>query len=312
MNPAASIIAQSTSDQLSDQEVWQAFRYHSRTFSLAASLLPGRVQLPIASLYLYCRHIDNIADERVLEIGCSDALDETYLARRQLLATLDGSPPLLTLWQRLHAVHQQFELYAPPLFELIEGAVWDLKERPIRSVDDLVAYSDLVGGSIGAMMLPFLVDERSRMAALEAPARSLGIAMQITNILRDVGEDFRQLDRIYLPRNLMAVYGIDPEMLGHSAIPSGYSRLLEDLMDAADSYYHEGIPAIDALPRRMRPGIRAATRMYREIMNEVRAMHYDNLSSRAYVPTWRKLTLALHDGYERRRSRLCRKPLQTA
>lgn len=287
-----------------DQWIWESFRYHSRTFSLAAYFLPQPVQMPVATLYLYCRRVDSIADQRVLEVGPERALDEVHEVKTRLDATLAGHPPDNTvLWRRLAEVHEEHSLDEDPLYELIDGAIWDLEDRPITSKEDLIAYSNLVGGSVGAMMLPLLADALPH-DGLESPARSLGIAMQITNIVRDVGEDIDRLDRIYLPVSWLDRFNVPEEDLEAARVTNGYPRLLEEAMETAETFYEKSGDGIAALPFRARLGIRSAARMYREIMNEVRANDYDNLNQRAYVPLRRKLSLILYDGYERRKQHL--------
>jgi phytoene synthase len=287
-----------------DQWIWESFRYHSRTFSLAAYLLPRSVQMSVATLYLFCRRVDSIADQRVLEVGRDRALEEVHEVRDRLDQTLAGHPPTNTvLWRRLAEVHEQSSLPREPLYELIDGAIWDLEDRPIVSKEDLIDYSNLVGGSVGAMMLPFLASS-ARHETLEPPARRLGIAMQITNIVRDVGEDIEELDRIYLPEQWLTRHDVPVDALRSARVAHGYPHLLEDAMSTAETYYQKSFEGVSALPFRPRLGIRAAARMYREIMNEVRANRYDNLTERAYVPLRRKLSLLVHDGYERRKRRL--------
>lgn len=287
-----------------NQWIWESFRYHSRTFSLAARFLPRTVQMPVATLYLFCRRVDSIADQRVLEVGSDAALDEVQSVRRHLNDTLAGSPPTdELLWRRLGEVHEQYDLDPAPLYELIDGARWDLNERPIDTLDDLVDYSNLVGGSVGAMMLPFLADT-DRHDDLEPAARQLGIAMQLTNIVRDVGEDIADLDRVYLPSNWLDTHGISRDDLATGQVADGYPALLERVMAAAEARYRESFTGVAALPFRTRVGIRAAARMYREIMNEVRGNGYDNLTQRAYVSTSRKLMLVAFDNYDWRKARL--------
>lgn len=291
-----------------DQWLWESFRYHSRTFSLAAYLLPRSVQMSVATLYLYCRRVDSIADQRVLEVGRERALTEIKALRDRLDDTLAGHPPTNTvLWRRLAEVHEHTTLPQDPLYELIEGGLWDLEERSIQSKDDLIDYSNLVGGSVGAMMLPLLASS-DRQASLEPMARHLGIAMQITNIVRDVGEDVSDLDRVYLPQQWLDTYDISVNALRAARILNGYPQLLEQAMETAERFYTDSFDGISALPFRSRHGIRAATRMYREILNEVRANNYDNLSQRAYVPLRRKLSLLFYDGYERRKRQLSTEP----
>ncbi len=313
MNPAAPNIPlppppAGASREAEDSYLWQSFRHHSRTFSLAARLLPAEVRLPVATLYLYCRTIDGIADERVLDVGPDVARAELDAARRALDRTLAGDPPEGLLWRRLTEVHAAFDLLPEPLYELLAGADWDLSGRGIETTDDLLAYSELVAGSVGAMMLPFLVAERGDIAALMPTARSLGKAMQITNILRDVGEDLGRLGRVYLPAALLRAHDLDRADLAaltrDGQASDGYVALLERVMAEAETLYDVAEAGIAALPLRSRVGIAAAARMYREIMNEVRAAHYDNLRRRNYVPLARKLRLVVDDAYARRRARL--------
>jgi len=287
-----------------NQWIWESFQYHSRTFSLAARFLPRPVQMPIATLYLFCRRVDSIADQRVQEVGPERALDEVHDVRARLNETLGGHPPTdEILWRRLAEVHERYGLDREPLEELIEGAVWDLEDRPVESKDDLIAYSNLVGGSVGAMMLPFLSDDEA-YDELESSARELGIAMQITNILRDVGEDIDELDRVYLPSSWMRQYNVPREALVNGRRAPGYQALLERAMSVAEQYYRNSYEGVAALPFRTRVGIRAAARMYREILNEVRANEYDNLNRRAYVSLGRKLLLVAYDNYDWRKARL--------
>lgn len=300
MSPTATL--ETRADE--NQWIWESFQYHSRTFSLAARFLPRRVQLPIATLYLFCRRVDSIADQRVLEVGRNRAIAEVETVRESLDATLAGHPPRgEVLWPRLAEVNDRYDLYRGPLDELIEGALWDLHDRPISSKEDLVTYSNLVGGSVGAMMLPFLT-ANGRDSSLEAAARQLGIAMQITNIIRDVGEDIDDLNRVYLPNEWLDKHSVSRQALNNGRCVSGYPALLERAMGTAEEHYQQSRDGISSLSFRSRIGIRAAARMYREILNEVRANGYDNLNRRAYVSLGRKLLLVGFDNYHWRKARL--------
>lgn len=292
-----------------DRYLRRAFRHHSRTFSLATRLLPREERVPVAVLYLYCRTVDTLADSRAYEIGRTRALAELDQMADALDATLGGRPPRAgrnaLLWRRLGEVHAQYELRAHPLRQLLDGARWDLDERPVQTRDDLRAYSDLVAGSVGAAMLPFLVRRRDDIDRLETPARALGTAMQITNILRDVGEDWRDLGRSYLPQTDLDGHRITLDrLLDADDVPDAYADLVESLMREAEALYTGALGRIDGLRPAAQAGIRAAARMYREILNEVRANAYDNLGRRAVVPLRRKLWLLVHDGYDGRRRQL--------
>ena len=209
------------------------------------------------------------------------------------------------MWRRLSEVHAAYGLRAHPLRQLLDGARWDIEGRTVRTRADLLAYSDLVAGSVGAAMLPFLVRDRADIARLDAPARALGNAMQITNILRAVGEDWRELGRTYLPQDELDARGVDlASVVGAPTPPRPYVELVESLMAAAERLYDEGLGEVTGLRRAAQTGFRGAGRMYREILNGVRQNGHDNLGRRAVVPLRRKLRLAVQDDYARRRDRL--------
>lgn len=291
-----------------DRFIQQAFRHHSRTFSLATRLLPPEVRLPIATLYLFCRTVDGLADEYALAVGPERAHDEVGQSRIHLEQTLAGNPPDDLLWRRLAEVNEKYPLPSAPMHELLDGALWDIEGRPIPSMESLLEYANHVAGSVGAMMLPFLLEDPSQQADLETSARSLGQAMQLTNIVRDVGEDWRRLGRVYLPADGMQQARLVPGDLFGPALTAvhfdSYARLVESVIAQADELYESAKPALEALPLNVRRGIGAAARMYQEIHNEVRAAEYDNLNRRAMVPLSRKARLIAHDDYNRRREQL--------
>ncbi|MEM0962252.1 MAG: phytoene/squalene synthase family protein [Bacteroidota bacterium] len=303
--------APGASRRAEDRYLRRAFRHHSRTFSLATRLLPKDERLPVAVLYLYCRTVDTLADERAAVIGTDAAHREINALDRGLTATLAGRPPggpNALLWRRLAEVHDRYELPALPLRQQLDGARWDLDGRSVDSFEDLLAYSNLVAGSVGAAMLPFLARRSADRDSLDRPARALGNAMQITNILRDVGEDWRDLGRTYIPTDWLADKSIDLGSVVDKAppVPSVYATLTEALMSEAERLYDQANDGIQALRPTAQAGIRGAARMYREFLNGVRANNYDNLSQRAAVPLRRKLSALTRDGYARRRARLVR------
>ena len=301
-----------------DRFLQRSFRHHSRTFSLAARLLPAHVRLPVATVYLYCRTVDSVADELAPVAGADAAHREIDRIEAALALALAGRPPAgdadALLWSRLADVHAAFRLDPHALGQLLDGARWDLDGRPIATRADLLAYSDLVAGSVGAVVLPFLVRDPADAARLDAPARALGAAMQITNILRDVGEDWRALGRVYLPLDTLAASGfapadLTPDLLRDPDARDRYAGVVEASMAHAESLYSRAEAGIAGLHPAAQRGVTAAARIYREILNEVRAAGYDNLSRRAVVPLARKVRLLAPDGragdpYARRRARL--------
>ncbi len=262
-----------------DRYLRRAFRHHSRTFSLATRLLPPPARLPVATVYLYCRTVDTVADGLSRTAGPDRARAEIDRMRVCLDATLAGAPPRAggeLLWARLGEVHAAYGLDGHAMHQQLDGAQWDLDARPIATRADLLAYSDLVAGSVGAVVLPFLVSDRVDAVALGPPARALGAAMQLTNILRDVGEDWRDLRRVYLPLDALDAAGLAPDALvpatlDDPATRGRYAALVEGLMVEAEALYDTANAGIRGLHPAAQTRVRAAARMYREILNEVRA-----------------------------------------
>jgi 15-cis-phytoene synthase len=176
----------------------------------------------------------------------------------------------------------------PKLFPaaLLEGFEWDSLNRRYANLSELKAYGVKVAGTVGAMMA-MIMDVRSR--SLIARACDLGVAMQLTNIARDVGEDAR-LGRLYLPLDWMRAAGLDPERwLAEPRFDDKLSAVVERLLCAADELYGQAESGISQLPVSCRAGMYAARMLYADIGNELRRRNFDSVSQRAVVPWHRKV-----------------------
>ncbi len=173
----------------------------SKTFFAASLLLPSRVRAPASALYAFCR----LADDEI------DLGDEPHQAMRGLSLRLDhiyaGRPQAIDADRALASVVHRFAIPRELLDALLDGFLWDADGRHYETLEDVQAYGARVAGTVGAMMA--LVMGARDPAAL-ARACELGVAMQLTNIARDVGEDARN-GRLYLPRRWLREAGIDPQ-----------------------------------------------------------------------------------------------------
>ncbi len=188
----------------------------------------------------------------------------------------------------LGAVVRKHALPRAPFDTLLEGYLWDAEGRRYESLDELVGYCVRVAATVGVLMT-LLMGER-RGPVLDR-ASDLGIAMQLTNIARDVGEDARR-GRIYLPLSWLAEVGLSVEDL----VPAPRMRpeiglLVKRLLDAADFYYRRSQGGIAHLPRDCRLAIAAAAHIYRDIGRSIVASGYDSVSRRAYTTSPRKAWL---------------------
>jgi phytoene synthase len=182
----------------------------------------------------------------------------------------------------------RFRIPRELLDALLEGFLWDATGRNYETLEDLQAYGARVAGTVGAMMA--LVMGARDEAAL-ARACDLGVAMQLTNIARDVGEDARN-GRLYLPRQWLREAGIDPlRWLESPRFDAALASVVQRLLAEADTLYRRAEHGIAALPRNCRPAIRAARLVYAEIGREIERNAMDSVTRRAVVPGLRKIGL---------------------
>lgn len=259
-------------------------RTGSRSFFAASRLLPPRVRPASIALYAFCRVADDIVDEGGLSLDESRAL----LSGR-LDAIYAGRPGPAVEDRALAAVVHQHGLPRPWLDALLDGFAWDATGRTYETLEEVHDYGARVAGSVGAMMC-WLMGVRSPQAL--ARACEMGVAMQLTNIARDVGEDARN-GRLYLPRQWLREAGIEPQAwltapVGSAALQSVVVRLL----DEADRLYRQATLGVALLPRDCRAAILAARLIYADIGSQMRRQAIDPMTRRSVVPTARKLMLA--------------------
>lgn len=279
------------------------FGTNSRSFRFAARFFPEEPRQRVAGVYAFCRFTDDLVDRRpdlsvdVLEARL-DAWEE--LARSAHEGVSTGVPLLDVVMADSADAGVPFRYAA----ELIEGVRMDLHPRSFETLDDLYRYTYRVASVVGCWLTE-LFGERSPWV-LER-AESLGHAMQITNILRDVGEDLLA-GRLYLPLDRLREQGLDRDALEslqreRGAVPDDYRRLVEGLMRVADRHYDEAFRAIPSLPDFFQRPVAVAARVYQGIHDAIRRNEYDNLGRRAYTNLPAKLRLACGALFELRRAR---------
>ena len=256
-------------------------RSGSRTFHAASFLLPRRVREPATVLYAFCR----LADDSV-DIEGSGAAVERLQAR--LARVYRGTPEAHPADRALAEVVDRFAIPQHLPEALIEGLAWDEAGRRYQNLHALNAYAARVAGTVGVMMALLM---GVREAAPLARAADLGVAMQLTNIARDVGEDARA-GRIYLPLDWLSEAGIDAdEWLASPRFTPALGEVIDRLLAVADELYARANAGIAGLPLNCRPGIRAARLLYDEIGQELRRRGLNSVTQRSVVPVKRKLRL---------------------
>lgn len=257
-------------------------RSGSKSFYAASLLLPREIRDPATALYAFCRLADDAIDD-----GPADPAAIARL-RNRVEDAYAGRPQDHAADRAFAAVVRRFALPPAVPLALIEGFAWDAAGRRYESFSELCDYAARVAGSVGVMMATVM--ER-RAPEVLARAADLGVAMQLTNIARDIGEDARR-GRLYLPLDWLRAEGITPEaFLADPAPSAALARLVERLLAEADMLYRRADAGIERLPSGCRAGIRAARLIYAEIGEEVRRSGCDSVSRRAVVDKRRKFGL---------------------
>lgn len=256
-----------------------SIRAGSKSFHAASRLLPRDVRLGARALYAFCRSSDDLVDDAGNDGRASGRL------KKRLELIYDGRPIDLVCDRAFAAVIQTYHIPIEVPLALIEGFEWDEAGRDYHTLDDLKAYAARVASTVGVMMTMAM---GCRDRAVLARAADLGLAMQLTNIARDVGEDARR-GRVYLPLNWLAEQGVDPQsLLDAPAFTPELGDVVERLLREADALYDRALTGVAGLPLDCRPAIRSAAFVYREIGREIRKAGYNSIDTRAHTGRRRK------------------------
>jgi phytoene synthase len=264
----------------------------SRSFFTASLLLPAFYRAPATALYAFCRVADDAIDEGPAR---DDALQRLHERLDRIYA---GNPERDPVDRALTGVVHRFDVPDTLPRALLEGFQWDREERRYDTLSDVYGYAARVAGTVGVMMA-VLMGVRSAQAL--ARASDLGVAMQLTNIARDVGEDARA-GRLYLPLAWLEEAGIDADAFLDDPKPSpALAQVVQRLLQDAESLYDRADAGIRQLPGDCQPGIFAARSIYREIGRELERRGLDSVSQRTVVSHGRKVNLLRQALLEARR-----------
>jgi len=256
-------------------------RAGSRSFATAARLLPPSLRASATVLYAFCR----VADDAIDVQREADAVAQL---QARLAAIYDGRPRDQPVDRAFADLVARWAIPRALPEALVDGLAWDAAGRRYDNLSELYAYAARVAGAVG-VMLTLLTGVRA--PRLLARAADLGVAMQLTNIARDVGEDARA-GRLYLPRDWLRDAGIDPDAwLAHPRFDSRLAAVIERLLQKADALYMRSATGIAGLPLASRPGMHAARLVYAEIGQALRRQALDSVARRAVVSPRRKLAL---------------------
>ena len=269
-----------TNDFMQPPDACSVIKKHSRSFSLAARFLPPDVRRNAELLYAWCRWCDDAVDASP---DRGTAKRQLRLLREDVVRVYQFSPVEHAASNWLAEVVLKCKIPQCLPMELLDGMEMDLEDHPVLSEKDLRLYCYRAAGTVGLMMCRVLGVQAP--AAL-AQARSLGVAMQLTNIARDVREDWLR-GRCYLPIDWLPSEVTAMNLPRNDQVRWAVKRIL----DMADREYVQGEAGIRSLRRNARVAILIAAKGYREIGDEIRRRDYRVMDGRAVVSTWRKLVI---------------------
>ena len=249
--------------------------HHSKSFHFASGLLPEEKRSAVRALYAFCRTVDDIVDES------QDDERETRLDYwREMVA--DGSFPdedlVAAAWADTIARYHIPRHYA---LQLIDGVHRDITQSRYQTFGELATYCYGVASTVGLMSM-HIVGFRNNEAI--PYAIKLGVALQMTNILRDVGEDF-QNGRLYLPREELAFYGIREQDIADGVVTENWRQFMKFQIERTRQLYDESWQGVKLLDREGQLAIGAASVFYRGILDEIEKNDYDVFTLRANLST---------------------------
>ncbi|KXZ41797.1 PSY protein [Gonium pectorale] len=268
---------------------------YAKTFYLGTQLMTPAQAKAVWAVYVWCRRTDELVDGPNASKITPKALDRW---EERLEALFDGKP-YDELDAALTDTISRFPLHIQPFRDMIEGMRMDLVKSRYDTFDELYEYCYRVAGTVALMTTPIMGIEPTYKGPLEPVYRAalaLGTANQLTNILRDVGEDAYQRNRIYVPMDELDKFGIsDKELLkGLHAPTTGkiddrWRRFMTFQIERARQYFADAEAGVDLLDPKARWPVWSALILYRQILDAIEKNDYDNFTKRAYVPKWRKM-----------------------
>lgn len=276
--------AQATEHAQDDHRLLRAFdacaavtRNNSRTFYLASSLLPRTKRDAVRALYALCRVSDNIVDH-----ASGDAAEELEAWRGRVRTPHPTDDPVLIAWAD---TRERFNIPPGYVDQLIDGVERDLSQNRYQTFSELTEYAYGVASTVGLMAMHIIGFHGEEAVPY---AVRLGVALQMTNILRDVAEDWRS-GRVYLPQEELSEFGLTEQDIADGQVSDRWRRFMRFQVQRNRSLYEESWRGLELLDTEGRFAIAAAGKLYYAILHDIEQHDFDVFSRRAYVGTFGKL-----------------------
>ncbi|XP_043695069.1 phytoene synthase 2, chloroplastic-like isoform X1 [Telopea speciosissima] len=278
---------------------------YAKTFYLGTLLMTPERRKAIWAIYVWCRRTDELVDGPNASHITPTALDRWESRLEDLFA----GRPFDMMDAALSDTVAKFPVDIQPFKDMIEGMRMDLKKSRYENFDELYLYCYYVAGTVGLMSVPVMGIAPESQATTESvynAALALGIANQLTNILRDVGEDSRR-GRIYLPQDELAQAGLSEEDIFAGRVTDKWRNFMKKQIKRARMFFDEAEKGVTELSSASRWPVWASLLLYCKILDEIEANDYDNFTKRAFVSKAKKI-LALPAAYTRSLARPSKAP----
>lgn len=271
----------------------QIIRTHSKSFYYAFLQLPKEKARAVFAIYAFCRWADDSVDQLGSQKEQLLALERLEKQLTQFANQEEIDHPL---WRALRDVFNRFDMNIKYMYDQLQGQRMDVFFTQPETVEDLEEYSYYVAGSVGMLLLPIIASQS--VVDLTETAIQLGVAMQITNILRDIGEDFTEQRRIYLPKQEMQAVGFSETDLANGIIDSGFILLWEKLAGRAEQLYDAFHSRAHHFDEDSRMPVMLSAQVYRAILDTIRNHQYNCLQQRNFVTSeqMNRIRSSLHVG----------------
>lgn len=257
---------------------------NSRSFLMASCLLPRQKRQAVRALYAFCRITDDLVDEPADADALPADLEVALTAwrGRALTAVANSRDPVVLTWAD---VRRRFRIPQQYAEQLVDGVAQDIYPHRYETFADLTAYCYRVASTVGLMSMHIIGFSGPEAIPY---ALKLGVALQLTNILRDVGADWLA-GRLYLPLEELRLFGLGPEDIEAGQVDARWRKFMRFQIERNRQLYEEAWPGIALLHRDGRFSIAAAAELYRAILEDIEAHDFDVFSRRAHINTASKL-----------------------
>jgi len=259
---------------------------YSRSFHLASALLPSAKRQAVRALYAFCRLADNLVDGGHEQLSLAlNQLRERIIHSKPMVGENDPSTEILLAWEDTRTRHHIPIRFAD---QLLDGVERDLHQTRYATFEELAVYCYGVASTVGLMSMHIIGFKPEATPY----AVKMGVALQLTNILRDVGEDWRE-GRLYLPLDELSVFGLTEQDVAAQRVDERWRALMRLQIARNRRLYAEAWLGIASLDSSGRLAVAAAASLYQGILDDIEAHDYDVFARRAHVSEWNKIKLLL-------------------